>query len=422
MTFIRKIHLTIFNQNNLVVSKILCNFVGKKHRNMKNNKRSNVRKTTEQFIEEARQVHGNKYDYSKVEYINANTKVCIICSEHGEFWQTPHNHLMGNGCRACAKLTNEEAKTRILERLEDTDFELVDIEYDFYFRKCKFFVKCKKCGTINVCDWHMFTRKIVCHGCRKYKEYQIAKTCKTTKELKQKYPKTYNWLSQNHFLKEACSHMEWGVGLDKRLIYVYTFDVNNEKYAYVGLTNNIKRRHNEHLNDEQDAINIFCKKHNIVCPLPQKLTDYLSCEIAQIKEEEFKNEYKTYGYNILNRCKCGGLGIIPLEVKRNYTYKELFDIGKRYKTQREWARNEHEMWYYAKQKGWVNEILVKKKNNPVIAMNIRTKETRIYESLSATEKDGFTHGNVCKVCNNKRNFHKGWIFRYIVDGEIENVA
>ena len=64
-----------------------------------------------EFIEKARKVHGNKYDYSKAEYINYNTKVCIICPEHGEFWQTPRSHLRGCGCPICGgceKLTTEE--------------------------------------------------------------------------------------------------------------------------------------------------------------------------------------------------------------------------------------------------------------------------------------------------------------------------
>lgn len=61
-------------------------------------------KTKEQFILEARQIHGWKYDYSKVEYINQDTKVCIICPEHGEFWQTPYSHLSGHeGCKECCK-------------------------------------------------------------------------------------------------------------------------------------------------------------------------------------------------------------------------------------------------------------------------------------------------------------------------------
>ena len=55
--------------------------------------------TTEEFIKKAREVHGDKYDYSKVEYVNSITKVCIICPKHGEFWQLPYNHaLKGYGC------------------------------------------------------------------------------------------------------------------------------------------------------------------------------------------------------------------------------------------------------------------------------------------------------------------------------------
>ena len=62
----------------------------------------------EEFIKKSISIHGNKYDYSKVEYINDKTKVCIICPEHGEFWQTPNNHLNGNNCPLCAnKLISE---------------------------------------------------------------------------------------------------------------------------------------------------------------------------------------------------------------------------------------------------------------------------------------------------------------------------
>jgi len=69
-----------------------------------------------EFIVKARKVHGNKYDYSKVEYHGCKNKVCIICPEHGEFWQTPDGHVQGRGCPVCRyisvsiknKLTNEE--------------------------------------------------------------------------------------------------------------------------------------------------------------------------------------------------------------------------------------------------------------------------------------------------------------------------
>src|SRR5690606_9931991 len=57
--------------------------------------------TTEEFIERARKVHGDKYDYSLVDYIKNNIKVCIICPEHGEFWQVPSSHTSGLGCKKC---------------------------------------------------------------------------------------------------------------------------------------------------------------------------------------------------------------------------------------------------------------------------------------------------------------------------------
>src|SRR5581483_6407391 len=51
---------------------------------------------TEEFIKKARKVHGNKYDYSKVNYLGWNKKIIIICPIHGEFQQSPHNHIKGH--------------------------------------------------------------------------------------------------------------------------------------------------------------------------------------------------------------------------------------------------------------------------------------------------------------------------------------
>ena len=66
--------------------------------------KSSKPQTKETWIKKARKVHGNKYDYSNVKYINHNTHVSIICPEHGEFSQKPITHLRGNGCPECGKL------------------------------------------------------------------------------------------------------------------------------------------------------------------------------------------------------------------------------------------------------------------------------------------------------------------------------
>jgi hypothetical protein len=57
--------------------------------------------TTEEFIAKAKLIHGDKYDYSLVEYVNNRLKVTIICPFHGEFIQSPVEHLKGSGCKLC---------------------------------------------------------------------------------------------------------------------------------------------------------------------------------------------------------------------------------------------------------------------------------------------------------------------------------
>ena len=59
------------------------------------------KKTTEEFIADAIRVHGNKYDYSLVEYKGASVPVRIICPLHGEFQQRAADHTNGHGCKKC---------------------------------------------------------------------------------------------------------------------------------------------------------------------------------------------------------------------------------------------------------------------------------------------------------------------------------
>lgn len=71
-------------------------------------------KTTEEFIDESEAVHGKLYSYALVEYVNAYSKVKIVCDEHGEFLQAPCNHIKGHGCPKCSgkSLTTEEFKQK----------------------------------------------------------------------------------------------------------------------------------------------------------------------------------------------------------------------------------------------------------------------------------------------------------------------
>ena len=73
--------------------------------------------TNKTFIEKARKIHGDKYDYSQVNYINNREKVCIICNKknkngikHGEFWQEASSHLQGVGCPKCSVIVSDNEK------------------------------------------------------------------------------------------------------------------------------------------------------------------------------------------------------------------------------------------------------------------------------------------------------------------------
>jgi hypothetical protein len=83
------------------------------------------RRTTEEFVEDARKVHGDKYDYSKVEYNGVFENVLIICREHGEFWQRPNNHLNGSLCPKCAKVVNfSRMAQKVYEKLLAEGYEV----------------------------------------------------------------------------------------------------------------------------------------------------------------------------------------------------------------------------------------------------------------------------------------------------------
>lgn len=64
--------------------------------------------TTESFIDKAHIKHGNRYNYSKVNYTNSKTKVTITCPIHGDFEQIPASHLYGRGCPSCSRVSTFE--------------------------------------------------------------------------------------------------------------------------------------------------------------------------------------------------------------------------------------------------------------------------------------------------------------------------
>jgi len=154
---------------------------------------------TEEFIRKAIDVHGDKYDYSKTEYIRSSQKVIIICKEHGEFLQIPNNHLRGAKCIPCARVIRSAKRTHTTNIFLQKAIEKHGDKYDY----SKVNYKCAIENVIIICKKHgEFEQRPISHttgkGCNKCSiESNIIKCCLTTelfiKRAIKKHENTYDY-------------------------------------------------------------------------------------------------------------------------------------------------------------------------------------------------------------------------------------
>lgn len=113
------------------------------------------------FIEEATEIHKNKYDYSKVQYVKSDQKIIIICHKHGEFDQTPSLHLCCRGCPQCGHdrrlqlVLNRYSKTcikwlKFMEVRYDTKIQHTENGGEYPIKNTFYFADgyCKKSNTV----------------------------------------------------------------------------------------------------------------------------------------------------------------------------------------------------------------------------------------------------------------------------------
>jgi very-short-patch-repair endonuclease len=136
--------------------------------------------TTEEFIRRAKEVHGDKYDYSISDCKGRSKNLNILCKVHGVFEQTAHNHLIGMGCKKCFidrhTLTTEEFTKRAKEVHGDTyDYDCVDYKK----AKIKVKIKCPLHGYFwQTLDKHI-NRK---HGCPKCSDEKAGSSQKSNRD------------------------------------------------------------------------------------------------------------------------------------------------------------------------------------------------------------------------------------------------
>jgi hypothetical protein len=184
------------------------------------------KKTTAEFIKEAKAIHGDRYDYSKVVYVTHHFHVQIICSEHGEFWQRPHSHRRGLGCQRCGQKNKKGSKKHYCKFCE-TQIYWPDAGK-------------KRCKSADCVAQHNFTtgrktgclwKDAICHKWKQEKKRQRSSSltgwdrkCTTTwitlwskegwkkeRKAKHKTAKTWKWTVATawHNSRKAAEESEW---------------------------------------------------------------------------------------------------------------------------------------------------------------------------------------------------------------------
>ena len=155
--------------------------------------------TTEEFIGRAKEVHGDKYDYSKTNYVNSQEKICIICPEHGKFWQKPYNHLNGNGCPECIR--NSWTTEKFIQKAKEVHGDKYDyskVEFKSVREKvCIILHDLDRCGKEIGEFWQLPLEHLNGHGCEREKrgekeecwEIRVCPVCGKKFKIRKKYDK-----------------------------------------------------------------------------------------------------------------------------------------------------------------------------------------------------------------------------------------
>jgi len=255
----------------------------------------------DEFIERAKQVHGDKYDYSETDYQNMRTKVKIICPEHGEFYQSPNHHLNGSGCTKCGNKKDEDKLKWNKDTIRNEAKKYNNLT-DFFQNSGSAYVIAKKIGE----DFFQSITSHMPHP-KRWTDDELqdeAKKYLTRGEFQKNSNIPYQLAKNRGILDDICVHMEKVGHKYKRMVYVYEFPDNS---VYVGLTYNPTQRHNSHMTKDNSAVYLHMKKTGMI-PIKKSVTEYLDKNQASEVETKIEEKYRKDGWTILNRIKTGGLG------------------------------------------------------------------------------------------------------------------
>lgn len=315
------------------------------------------RSNSDEFKKRAQNVHGKKYDYSKVDYVGGHQKIIITCPEHGDFEQTPQAHLSGRRCPDCARISSTEKRIKWTKEEVYKEASKYTIMSDFQTKGVGAYASAKKNGWLDdvrknfIIKKRYWTKDDIQKIANKY--IHRGEFC-TENGAACKYAKDRGWY------EDIVRHMVPVGNKYNRLVYVFEFP---DKSVYVGLTGNITKRQKSHMEVENNsAVKVHMIKINKT-PILKIISDgYIDYIDAQNMEHITLQKYKTDGWNILNRTKTGSLG----SSNRKWTLEKLKELVKNYKTRSEFLLHETNAYAAIARNGWLSVVFqdVKRLINP----------------------------------------------------------
>lgn len=221
------------------------------------------RLTTEEFIAKAKAVHGDKYDYSKTDYVSSKNKITITCKNHGDFTQRPDAHLVG-GCRLCGRESRKIKLCSLIDCFNKVhnyryDYSLVDGEVSsenikIICREHGIFMQrrshhmsgsgCPLCSKNRRLTFDIFLKKSneVHSFYYQYDEGSFVNSMVKAKIICRKHGEFFQFTS-DHMSGKGCPECaEYGFKRTKKKAYVYFLESVSAGAVKIGVTHNKSER------------------------------------------------------------------------------------------------------------------------------------------------------------------------------------